>query len=315
MYLFLKKRLYFARNSSLPPRYWEEVASSTISPSNATINPTPLCSFKGQVYGWYWARDHIEQIEGSNICRSSDVGKTEMKWDLVAEFSFGHHEKISTPAFMLAGIIAWQPWLRNDRIWIGTNTRTTGSFGAVATYKSDGVEVWESSTGDRGSWSRINHPGFGTETIVSGNTIRTNQEIHSATIAFDGNGEFLLVGTATHFPPGGQIWRYDGTGVTGWQNMTPWWTYSNPVSPFTKRFQGLVSWDRLYAAEGSPSGNLGSYDYITNKWTMIVEGPRPFGPEEGGISSLVAGPGDNLYALTTPALEVPFEQKNPDLGR
>ncbi len=62
------------------------------------------------------------------------------------------------------------------------------------------------------------------------------------------------------------------------------------------RVMAMVVYDgELYLAEGYPTGNLAKYD--GKKWTIVVNGPNPFDPDNGGIASL-AVLGGKLYAST-----------------
>lgn len=245
---------------------WNQVTSTGLP---AGVSPMPVAVFNGQVYGVYDAGQSFE------IWRSPDIGKTVMNWKKVVANSFGDPQNNQDIDFM--GVF-------NGKIYAGTHT-LKGMFGNPQSYISGGVEIWESATGNLGSWMQINIDGFGTETMVPslGKKIRTNQAIGSWAV-YQG---YLYIGTKNHF--GAEIWRYDGKGKSGWTNVTPPWGGLGLVIGNANwkalRFESMtVFQSSLYVAEGFPSGRLAKYD--GTNWSVVVVGPSPFSSENRGLGSL-----------------------------
>jgi YVTN family beta-propeller protein len=256
----------------------------------------PLLVFNGQLYA-------VVSPQGSTtfeIWRSPDFGKnqTSMTWNKVVSNGFGNplnHE--------LGLMIEYNSKL----LVVTTNTRTdpNASFGD-GSYYGPGIQVWESSSGDNGSWYQVNKDGFGTETTIfdwygKEKIIRTNQDFGSGAVY----NETLYIGTLSHY--GGQVWSYNGTGLNGWKDVTPdtmiWNGPSRAVSM-------VVYNDSLYLGEGFPTGNIGKYDGAN--WEIAVSAGQgffghPFAVTNGGISSLAVANG-KLYAST---LRNPLSPYNP----
>lgn len=116
-------------------------------------------------------------------------------------------------------------------------------------------------------------------------------------------GNHLYVGTKSHF--GAEIWRYDGTGLSGWVNTSP-----PTLGVFFGAWPGRVEdmavfQNTLYVAEGFPTANLVSYNGTS--WTIIETGPAPFDTNNFSISGLAVLPsrstssgstGDKLFTVT-----------------
>ncbi len=152
----------------------------------------------------------------------------------------------------------------------------------------------ESSTGDNGNWNQINKDGFGTELLDdNGNAFRTNQDFGSGAIY---NG-YLYIGTLAHF--GGQVWRYDGTGLNGWKDVTP---NTMGVGKGPSRAMSMTVYQNyLYLGEGYPTGNLDKFD--GSNWEIVIQS-KPFAPTNVGIASLAVV--DNKLYIST--LGNPFYQ-------
>jgi hypothetical protein len=242
--------------------------------------PQPFAWFNNQVYGAYRSGGAF------SIYRSPQSGTQYMNWELVATNGFGDPNNHD-----LAFIVPF-----NGKVVAGTtNTRTVqgASFGDYTKYGT-GVEVWQSATGDLGSWTQVNADGFGTEATLAGGsvTVRANQDIGCAQVY---NGH-LYVGTMSHY--GAEVWQYDGSGITGWTNVTQPWSYAFSASPNDRILRNeamAVFQGQLYLAEYYPSGNIGKYNGTS--WTVDVAGPNPFSSQNGGIESLAVYNGV-LYAAT-----------------
>jgi len=274
LYLYSKKLYRILQGQAFTPANWAEVHSFG-TPGGA--DPVPLVLFNGQVYGVYYPA-------GSStfeIWRSPDHGKTAMTWTKVVASGFGD------PQNHALGFITV---FKGKLIAATTMTRTSG-FGDPSGF-GQGVEIWESPTGNLGSWTQVNVDGFGTQTTVVGSnkTFRTNQDVGGYAVY---NG-YLYVGTKSHY--GAEVWRYNGLGKSGWTNVTPPWAgVSMLMSSPGRNMAMAVYGNELYLAEGFPTGNLAKYN--GKNWTIVVSGPNPFDPDNGGIGSL-AVLGGKLYAAT-----------------
>jgi len=280
---------------------WNKV-SSTGLPTGAIISPQAI--FNGHLYAWV-----VTTYGTFDIYRTPDIGKTSMAWNQVVSAGFGdplNHE--------LGCLIEYN----NKLIAVTTNTRTDPmqSFGDY-NYYGTGVEVWESPSGDAGTWVQVNVDGFGTETVIPDGapiTIRTNQDFGSVAV-YSG---YLYVGTKAHTWHSGEVWQYNGTGLGGWTNVTPEGMCSAGIGLGClgpSRANAMIVYDNLlYLAEGVSTGNLEAFDGTT--WTIVVAAEidvlnngHPFDAANRGISSLAVLPsrptpsggstGDKLFALTT----------------
>jgi hypothetical protein len=278
------------------------LVTSTGTPAGATILPKTI--FNGQLYA------AVVSTAGSfDIYRTPDIGSTSMTWTKVVSDGFGdplNHD--------LGCLIVYNSKI----IAVTTNTRTLYSawFGDYNYYGS-GIEVWESATGNSGSWTQINTDGFGTEGSVplgggSYLTVRTNQDFGSAAVY---NG-YLYVGTLAHTWHRGEVWRYSGTGLSGWTDVTPDGMCSGMIGcGGPSRAAAMTVYDGLlYLGEGVATGNLEAYNGTS--WSVVVPGEldlayvgHPFTAENLGIYSLAVLPslptlpgnpstGDKLFALT-----------------
>ena len=253
------------------PANWVQVTSQG-TPGGA--HPYPMAKFGGRVYGVLYPDNG-----GFGIWRSEDAGQPVMTWMKVVDDAFGDPDNNTALGFVA---------VFNGKLYAGTNT-LQGVFGAEQF--QDGVEVWESPTGDLGSWKQINVDGFGTEVpSPSGQgPMRVNNVIGSwAVYRPPGQSkDYLFIGTSSHW--GGEVWRYDGSGLGGWMNIQSF------VGWGPARNAAMVSYGGyLYLGEGFPGGNLARYD---GSWQVVEPGPNPFHPDNSGIAALaVRGP--HLFALT-----------------
>lgn len=279
---------------------WHAVTSTGIF-YGAVIHPEAM--FGGQLYAAVFPGTGT-----FDIYRTPDVGKSSMAWTKVVSNGFGdsnNHE--------LGSLIEYNSKL----LAVTTNTRTdpSASFGDDR-YYGTGIEVWESATGDLGTWNQVNQDGFGTEVLVhqsDGSDVmrRTNQDMGSAAVY---NG-YLYIGTLAHWNRG-EVWRYNGTVLVGWTDVTPDGLCAGSYGcGGPSRAAAMAVYNNLlYLGEGVSTGNLETYDGTT--WTIVVPGEwdgvmgHPFAPENRGIYSLAvllskptlpgnAWTGDKLFALTT----------------
>jgi hypothetical protein len=280
LYLWNDGKLWFARarDPLTVPGSWQPVTSNGLPGGDS---PLPMAVFQCHVYGVTGGGS-----EPFAIWRSPDLGRTAMQWQAVVTNSFddpGNNKDID-----FLGIF-------NGRLVAGTQT-LKGVFGDPQASASGGVEIWESETGSPGSWTQVNEDGFGTELIQTGTGLKlyTNQVIGSWSVY----AGYLYVGTKSHF--GAEVWRYDGTGQGGWVNVTPPWAGPGPFGGPGRNESMAVLRDDLYLAEGFPTANLAKYD--GRDWSIEVDGPNPFAPENGGLLSLA----DFQGSLSVSTLHAPY---------
>jgi hypothetical protein len=252
---------------------WKKVTCN--GPSNARVVPMTL--FNGHVY----AAAYSTTADTFDIWRSPDAGKTTMTWTQVVSKGFGDSQNRA---------LGWIGIFNNKLIAATTMTRSS-MFGDSSGFGA-GIEIWESSTGNLGSWKQINKDGFGTEITPIGDTksFRTNQDVGGWAIY----NNHLYVGTKSHW--GAEIWRYDDTGINGWKAVTPPWAGVSQFSSMPGRVMDMdLFQNNLIVAEGFPTGNLAKFD--GNNWTVMVTGPNPFDPTNSGIGSMAVLDG-KLYVST-----------------
>lgn len=258
---------------------WHQVISYGV-PGGAS--PQPKAVFKGDVYGIHRIYNAATGGYTFEIWRSPDLGASAMTWTKVVANGFGDPQNNRDIDFV--GVY-------NGRIYAGTQT-LQGQFGDTAKYVGGGTEIWESTTGNLGSWSQINVDGFGTEVSqpITGLKLRTNRVIGCWAV-YKGQ---LYVGTKSHV--GAEVWRYNGAGLNGWQNVTPPGAGPNPIFSAPGRNNAMLVYQNdLYLAEGVDGGRLLRYDGTT--WTTLVNAPNPFHPKNVGLTSL-AEAGNHLYVST-----------------
>jgi len=269
-YDFSNKQLWWIKEGeSFISGNWKQVTSNGLP---GGVSPVPMTDFNSKLYGVYYTSSGTFEI-----WRSVDIGKTVMNWERVVQNSFG--DSTNNQGVDIMAVF-------NNHIYAGTMTRT-GVFGSYLGF-GDGVEIWESSSGDLGTWTQVNYDGFGTEMTdpISGDTFRTNQDIGSWAVykASNQQQEYLYIGTLAHF--GAQIWRYDGTGKSGWTDVSPSWAFDPVFASNTKRFTDMgVFQGSLYVTEGYPSAMLDKYD--GTNWSIEVgETEPPFASVNRGLVSL-----------------------------
>lgn len=248
---------------------WKQATSQGLP---GGVNPRFMTIFKGEIYGVYSPPTGANIFE---IWRSKDIGKTLMNWEQVVTQSFGDYQNNKDVDFM--GVF-------NGKIYVGTNT-LKGMFGSPQ--PTTGIEIWESASGDAGTWTQVNADGFGTEVTIpiENKKIRTNHVIGSWAVykALNQIQDYFYIGTKSHW--GAEVWRYDGKGKGGWKNVTPPWAVPSPIGGDPGRNMAMAIFqDSLYLAEGYLTGNLAKYD--GTNWSIVVNGPNPFDPQNGGLSSL-----------------------------
>ena len=143
------------------------------------MSPYPRIVFNSWIYGTY-----STDTDTFKIWRTSGLGSPTAAWERVAENSLGDPVNHQSVALMV---------VYNNRILAGINT-LKGTFGIPAHYGT-GVEMWESSSGNPGSWSQVNSDGFGG--LFSGcDGAACNFAIHQ------------VIGSAATFKPAGAVKEY-----------------------------------------------------------------------------------------------------------
>lgn len=275
---------WIATGADLTGSGWTAVNSTGLPGGPA---PIPMTTFNGAIYGV----SNPGGLGPFEIWRTPDVGSASATWTRVVQNSFGDPTNNRGVDVMITF---------NGRVYAGTTT-LGGVFGAPESYGT-GVEIWESTSGNDGTWSQVNVDGFGTmlptppcysPTLC---TFPIHQVIGSAAV-YQPSGapqSYLYIGTKSHF--GAEVWRYDGTGVTGWTNVTPPWAGPCLFGCGPGRDDALTVFQgELWLGEGFPTGNLSFYDGST--WTIEVSGPAPFDPANAGVVSLAVLEG-RLYGST-----------------
>lgn len=262
---------------------WNQVTSVGLP---GGVSPTPRILFAGQVYAYYEFFDGL--VKKFEIWRSPDIGQAVMNWERVVTSSFGDPDNNRAVDIMA---------VFGSRLLAGTGTLEF-VFGAPDGKFDGGVEVWESPSGNSGTWSQVNVDGFGTSIPFVGVPGNPPQDLFTNHV-LGSQAEYmghLFVGTKSHW--GAEVWRYDGTGSSGWVDVTPPWAGPDPFFPSdSKRFESMVTFQgSLYAAEGFPSANLSRYD--GQDWSTVVAGPNPFDPDNIMLISLAVFE-DGLYVTTS----------------
>lgn len=259
---------------------WHQVTSVGL-PGGA--DPFPMALFNGNVYGVYRFYNYQSGGWAFEIWRSPSLGQNTMIWTKVVDNSFGDPQNNRDADFI--GVY-------NGHIYVGTEA-LKGLFGDTTQYVGGGSEIWESPSGNLGTWTQVNADGFGTEVSepISGLKLRTNRVIGCWAV-YKG---WLYVGTKSHL--GAEVWRYNGTGKSGWQNVTPAGAGPDPFFSSPGRNNAMVVYQNdLYLAEGVAGGRLLRYDGA--KWSEEVAGPNPFHAQNMGLSSLAMVGGTKLYVST-----------------
>ncbi|MPQ45000.1 hypothetical protein [Clostridium tarantellae] len=181
---------------------WIKVTSKN-KDINEVIMVKPLALFNQNIYGITY------NAKSFKIVKSPNLEHSEMLWELAAPESFNNIEKNKDVAFMT---------IVNNRLYAATNT-LQGDFNNENSYLLDGIEIWESKTGNIDSWIKINTPGFGVKRNINNKTIYVNQLISSFSIFKSANNttESLILGTSSVF--GAEIWIYNGEGINGWSTL------------------------------------------------------------------------------------------------
>ncbi len=287
---FSTKELWWIKqDEELTAINWKKTISKGLP---GDVSPIPMTIFNGKIYGIsrYYSDRTGERV--FDIWRSEDIdvwhSGVEITWQQVVTQSFGDLQNNQDVDFL--GVF-------NNKIYAGTNTLKY-MFGVPQ--PTTGVEIWESSTGDAGTWTQINTDGFGSETLLNQDKkIHTNHAIGSWAVYKAPNQlqEYLYIGTKSHW--GAEVWQYNGKGVRGgWRNVTPPWAgpSSTPITSGPGRNESMIVFqDSLYLAEGYPTANLAKYD--GNNWTIVVPGPNPFVPQNRSLTSLAVFK-QHLYVST-----------------
>ncbi len=261
------------------------------------ISPQPMVLYNGMLYAVRTLRNAGGAAKSFDIWRTAQVGLVMAWWERVEDDSFG--DSTNNHAVDVMTVF-------NDRIYAMTETLGPGASFANTSAYGCGVQVWESPSGDAGSWTQVNENGFGT-LDQQGHAIH---QIVGCAAAYQGtldSQQYLYVGTKAHY--GAEVWRYDGNGKTGWQNVTPPW--AGPSDMFdanSKRNSSMVVFNNwLYLAEGVPSCKLSRCDGVD--WQLLVNG-APFDPNQSlgqtgrGLTSLAIRSVPDIYGSQTDSLYV-----------
>lgn len=260
---------------------WNKVTSVT---SYGDVSPYLMAVFNGRLYGKYYTSSGTFEI-----WRTSNIGSTVAYWEQVVINSFGDPTNNQSVDEMI---------VYAGKIYAAVGTLGGGSFGDPNIYGT-GVEVWQSPTGNYGSWSQVNVDGFGTlfSGCFSGVCNFPIHQVVGSMAVYQAKSQtqaYLYVGTLSHF--GAEIWRYDGTGLGGWTNVTPPWAGPCLFGCGPGRNNDMAVFKgELYLAEGFPTANLAKYDGAT--WSVLVAGPDPFDPDYNRLEDL-AVLGDKLYVTS-----------------
>lgn len=249
LYMIGDTNLWFVRKGeAFTDTNWKKVTSTGL-PSDL-INTIPEIIFNGKIY----AGVRTTSSNTFDIYRSSDIDKSEMTWTKIVSDGFGD------PQNHQLGYLG----IYNNKL-IAVTTETRGPIFGNQNAFGSGIEVWESSSGDMNSWHQINKDGFGTELTISGLTFRTNQDFGAAEVY---NG-YLFIGTQAHY--GGEVWRYDGTGLNGWNDVTPSWMGVGPLTPPSRATSMVIYQNLLYMSEGIATPGIDTYDGST--WNTVFSPP------------------------------------------
>jgi hypothetical protein len=275
LYAYNNAKLWWIqKGKDLASSNWNAVTSIGL-PSGES--PYPKVMFNNHIYGIYWNTSS----NTFEIWRTGNIGTTTATWQRVVMNSFGDTTNNQWVDIMIE---------YNNRIYAGVNT-LKGTFGDARDYGT-GVEIWESTTGNAGSWSQVNVDGFGVifQGCINPGTqfevcdFPIHQVLGSAAVYKPPGAtqEYLYIGTKTHY--GAEIWRYDGTGTSGWQNVTPSWAGPGWGSSAGRNEAMVVFQGNLYLAEGFPTANLARYNGTS--WTIVAAGPNPFESDNIRLESL-----------------------------
>ena len=226
---------------------WQAVTSTGLP---GGVGPAPKALFNGRIYGVYTPPSGVFEI-----WRTANMGVASAAWEQVAANALGDPTNHTGVDLMI---------VYNNRILLGIRSLGTGPFGDPSNYHT-GVEVWDSSTGNSGSWSKVNANGFGTlyQGCVSSVCKFAIHQVLGSAMTYKPAGaaqEYLYVGTLSHF--GAEIFRCDGSGAAGWTNVTqPWAGQCSFGCTGPGRNNSMAVYrDSLYVAEGFPKANLSRFD-------------------------------------------------------
>jgi hypothetical protein len=224
---------------------WTVVRDDGFGSAN-NIGVDHLVEYKGKLYAGTW-----NESSGGEIWRSSDGSSA--SWIRVVSGGFG--DSYNAEVFRLL---------------------STTDYLYAATWNYSGTrggEIWRSTGGDAGSWTRVVVDGFNGD---PGNVGATSMEFFSG---------YLYAGTA-NFATGGEVWRSATGGSGSWQqvNANGFGRASNGAISALTAFNG-----RLYASTQSGSGAGAEVWRCTlcngSDWVKVVE--NGFGdPESRGVSAL-----------------------------
>jgi len=289
LYATAQNALYFiSKTKKLSSSNWIQVQSNGIENGKYIV---PMINYKGYLYAAVYSSVTDDAAQDTfDIYRSPDIGYRIMQWERVVKTGF--QDVTPNDNHRLGTMIPY-----NGKLIAITDHSEHGVFGDTRHF-GKGIQVWQSMTG-KGDWGQINLDGF---TNVAGGR-GPQQEFGSAIV----DSGYLYVGTRSGIGAG--IFRYDGTGSSGWKDVSDSTIIRHPT-----RYESMVIYNsKLYEAQGYPLGLLYRYDGLDpvnggGIWTIIIpftklqipggEYIAPFSPENCGITSLTTYDGI-LFAATT----------------
>ena len=212
---------------------WQQVMNGGFGDTmNAGIDH--IAEFKGSLYAGIWnANLTTGASAGGQIWRSAD-GKN---WDKVVDAGFGDPTNSEVYRFAVFG----------DQVYAGTWSNTT----------VHGGEIWRSSTGDSGSWTRVVTNGFNGDTNNSSSTFEV----------FNG---FLYADTYNN-TTGGEVWRSSNGTTWNQVNTDGFGTANNRTISALATTEG-----RLYAGTRGKPGAGGAQIWRCqvcdgSDWAKVVD--------------------------------------------
>ncbi len=223
-----------------------------------------LFAFNGQLYASTWA----DAVNGGEVWRSSDG----MNWSRVVSAGFG--DTTNGEVF---------------RLTVFNNTLYASTWSYTNTH---GTEVWRSSTGNAGDWTRAVANGF-------------NSDVNNLSVlSFESFNGYLYAGTA-NTTTGGEVWRTNDGTTWSQANADGFGTVNNPNVPALAAFNGY-----LYASTMGKSGVNGATVWRCqvcdgSDWTKVVDnGFGDINTRTNGALAILAGRLYFVVGNSTTGMEV-----------